>query len=140
MTNKIEVDFIDNSEAVMKDFETAIFNAAMRCGNQAAGYAIDLCPVVSGYLQNSITYAVSGMSAVKPRYSDNSGVKHGAYSGTIPPESGGALSVYVGSNTPYAVPVEVGTARRKATPFIKPAVADHAQTYRNIIENEMKKG
>ena len=32
------------------------------------------------------------------------------------------------------------TEGQEAQPFLKPAVADHAQTYRNIIEDELKNG
>ena len=32
------------------------------------------------------------------------------------------------------------TRGNQAHPFLKPAVADHPQTYRNIIEDELKNG
>ena len=93
-------------------------------------------PVDTGNLQNSITHMVDD----------------------------GEMAAYVGSNSEYAIYQELGTGEHypggrptpwvyqdakgnwhwtkgnPAKPFIKPAVADHAQTYRNIIEDELKNG
>lgn len=35
---------------------------------------------------------------------------------------------------------ELGTYRQDAQPFLKPAVTGHLQTYRNIVEDELKNG
>ena len=40
----------------------------------------------------------------------------------------------------YSGYVELGTIKMDAQPFLKPAVADHANTYRKIIEKELKNG
>ena len=73
------------------------------------------------------------------------------------------MSVYIGTNVEYAPYVEFGTGAKntpggrpdswvyiddegrahhtggnKAKPFLKPAVADHVQTYKKIIEGELK--
>ena len=49
-----------------------------------------------------------------------------------------------GRPTPWVYQDDEGnwhwTAGNPAQPFLKPAVADHAQTYRNIIEDEIKNG
>lgn len=49
-----------------------------------------------------------------------------------------------GRPTPWTYQDDEGnwhwTAGNPAQPFLKPAVADHAQTYRNIIEDEIKNG
>jgi HK97 gp10 family phage protein len=71
--------------------------------------------------------------------------------------------VHIGTNVNYAPYVEMGTGDyypggrqtpwayqdmfgnwhrtkgQEAQPFLKPAVADHTQTYRNIMRDEMKK-
>jgi len=128
---------------VREEFEAACLRALTRCGMKAEGFAKDLCPVDTGLLQNSITYALAGKSAAISSYKadkpDKSGeTKSGAYSGSAPTDSDGEMSVYIGTNVEYAVPLE--TRRQKPLPFLKPAVADHAQTYRNIIEEELKGG
>lgn len=134
----VEIRLEDNSEAVLEALKAAALRALERCGLQAEGYAKDLTPVDTGNLRNRITHQVS--------------------------ENG--REVYIGTNVEYAPYVELGTGvyaeggggrptpwvyqdakgqwhwtrGNPAQPFLKPAVADHAQTYRNIIEDEMKNG
>lgn len=134
----VEIRLEDNSEEVLEALKAAALRALERCGLQAEGYAKDLTPVDTGNLRNSITHQVS--------------------------EDG--LEVYIGTNVEYAPYVELGTGvyaeggggrptpwvyqdekgqwhwtrGNPAQPFLKPAVADHAQTYRNIIEDELKNG
>ena len=128
--------FNDYSAEVLDEFHDAVLRALERCGEQAEGYAKDLAPVDTGRLRNSISHQVDE----------------------------GENAVYIGSNTSYAAYVELGTgqyaeggrptpwvyqddngnwhwtAGNPAQPFLAPAVKDHAQTYRNIIEDEMKHG
>ena len=128
--------FNDYSADVLNEFHDAVLRALERCGEQAEGYAKDLAPVDTGNLRNSISHTVDEDEP----------------------------AVYIGSNTSYAPYVELATGiyadggrptpwvyqdengnwhwtrGNKAQPFLKPAVADHAQTYRNIIEDELKNG
>lgn len=118
----------------MESFGGAIVKALERCGMQAEGYAKDLVPVDTGNLRNSISYRVDAQNK----------------------------EVVIGTNNEYAAYVELGTGKyadggrkdpwiyqdtegnwhhtngQKAQPYLKPAVADHKQTYRNIIEDELK--
>ena len=127
--------FTDLSDLLLEKFGDACARALVRCGQQAEGYAKDLCPVDTGALENSITHLVVGKTA------------------------------YIGTNMEYAAYVELGTGKYSKTgggttkthwaykgddgewhfakpmkpqPYLKPAVANHAKTYRNIIEDEMK--
>lgn len=133
----VEITFTNNCGKVKDAAKAAMLRALERCGSQAEGYAKDLCPVDTGALRNSISHQVDE----------------------------GEPAAYVGTNSEYGPYVELGTgiyaesggrptpwtyqdARgdwhmthgQRAQPFLKPAVADHAQTYRNIIEDEMKNG
>ena len=122
------------------------------CGLVAEGYAKKLAPVgtpestgipgyIGGLLRGSITHALSGKQPAISTYQDNAGKRRGSYSGTAPEESGSnKISVYIGTNVEYAPYQELGTIHMAAQPFLKPAVADHANTYRKIIENELKNG
>ena len=128
----------DYSDEALEAFDDAVSRALERCGQQAVGYAKDLCPVDTSTLRNSITHKV------------------------VPSEP----AVYIGTNMDYAAYVEFGTGHystigggtpkekwaymgddgkfhvgvpMKPQPYLKPAVADHAQTYRNIINDEMKR-
>lgn len=129
-----DVIFTDNSKLFGEAFEAACKRALERCGMQAEGYAKDLTPVDTGNLRTNITHKVVGNE------------------------------VYIGTNNEYAVYVELGTGKyaeggrpdpwvykdeegrwhhthgQRAQPYLKPAVADHKQTYRNIIKDELKNG
>lgn len=129
-----DVRFIDNSGEILREFGEAVQRALERVGEQAEGYAKDLAPVDTGQLRNSISHAVDESEP----------------------------AAYIGTNLEYAPYVELGTGQynpqgrptpwvyqdakgdwhwtkgNPAQPFLKPAVSDHAQTYRNIIEDELK--
>ena len=130
--------FHDYSAEVLEEMHDAALRALARCGMQAHGYAVDLVPVNTGALQNSIAFRVDpGEMAVYI----GSNSEYAAYVelGTgIYAEGGG------GSPTPWAYQDEKGnwhwTRGNPAKPFLAPAVKDHAQTYRNIIEDELKNG
>lgn len=128
--------FNDYSADVLEAMHNAALSALERCGSHAEGYAKDLAPVDTGNLRNSITHQVDEAES----------------------------AVYIGTNVGYAPYVELGTGKyaeggrptpwvyqddngnwhwtagNPAQPFLAPAVKDHAQTYRNIIEDEMKNG
>lgn len=132
----MEIKFSDNSQKILDEFHAAALRALERCGSQAEGYAKDLAPSDTGNLRNSISHKVD------------------------PDEP----AAYVGTNTEYAPYVELGTgiyadggrptpwvyqddngnwhwtAGNPAQPFLAPAVKEHTQTYRNIIEDELKNG
>ena len=132
----MNIEITDNSEIVKEEMQAAVLRALEKCGLTAEGYAKKLCPVDTGNLRGSITHQVS-------------------------PEE---QAVYVGTNNEYAAYVELGTGKyvpggrqeawtyqdakgnwhithgQRAQPYLKPAVADHAQTYRQIIEDELKDG
>lgn len=102
---------VEVEENNTKEFEAAMNKAMARAlekiGLAAEGYAKRLCPVDTGRLRNSITHVVS------------------------------SNKVYIGTNVEYGPFVELGTSRKKARPFLRPAAQDHASQYRAIIKNEM---
>ena len=133
------VTFNDYSPEVLKAFDEAAIRALERCGLQAEGYAKDLCPVNTGNLRNSISHKVIDSEP----------------------------AAYIGTNTSYAPYVEFGTGQystvgggttkthwvyfgddgkahigkpMKPQAYLKPAIANHVGTYRNIINDEMKNG
>ena len=126
--------FNDYSADVLNEFHDAVLRALERCGEQAEGYAKDLAPVDTGNLRNSISHKVDD----------------------------GEPAAYIGTNASYAAYVELGTGKyteggrptpwvyqddngnwhwtrgNPAQPFLAPAVKDHAQTYSNIIKDELE--
>ena len=144
-----DIIFIDNSAKVLEEFEAACLRALERCGLKGESLAKEelskpklhangeVRPTVdTGNLRNSISHKVDSKEK----------------------------SVYIGTNNEYAAYVELGTGKyaeggrqdpwvyqdsegkwhytngQKPQPYLKPAVANHTQTYRNIIQDELNKG
>lgn len=128
--------FNDYSADVLNEFHDAVLWALERCGSQAEGYAKELVPVDTGNLRNSITHTVD---EEEPAVYIGTNAEYAPYV-----ELGTGKYAEVGRPTPWVYQDDNGnwhwTAGNPAQPFLKPAVADHAQTYRNIIEDEMKNG
>lgn len=106
----MKVEVTDNSKQVKAEFERAVLRALEECGLFAESVAKKLCPVDTGNLRNSISHTVARDEQV----------------------------AYVGTNVEYAPYVELGTSRQRAQPYLKPAVNDNANTYRQIIDKELK--
>jgi len=130
----VKIEIIDNSPKVLEALQAACLRALEECGLVAEGYAKRLCPVDTGNLRNSISHRVDSSE----------------------------LAVYVGTPSEYGIYVECGTGKyypggrqdpwfyedekgnghithgQRAQPFIKPAVADHAKNYRDILKNKLK--
>ncbi len=111
---------------------------------KAEGYAKELCPVgteestgIKGYrggtLRNSITHRVSDEVMEL-----GSNVKYAPYVelGTgphfVPPPEWERFEAEKGKG--------VGRAYVKPRPYIRPAIEDHTDEYRNIMEKELKGG
>ncbi len=129
-----DIEITDNSKEIIGKIEAAIQRALKRIGMSAEGFAKKLCPVDTGGLRNSIGHKVH----------DN--------------------DVYIGTNKEYGAYVELGTGKyypggrqtpwvykdskgnwhmthgQRARPYLKPAAANHTQTYKNIVEDEMRNG
>lgn len=132
----MNVEFQDNSEEILDAFQEAIARTLEKCGLTAEAYAKKLCPVDTGNLRNSISHSVDEQESAAYI---GTNVEYAPYV-----ELGTGKYVEGGRPTPWAYKDDNGnwhwTAGNPAQPFLKPAVADHAQTYRNIIEDELKNG
>ena len=130
------VNFKDNSGAVLSAFHSAVEKALEECGLVAEGYAKKLAPVDTGNLRNSISHKVD---PEEPAVYIGSNTSYAAYQ-----EFGTGIYTEGGRDTPWVYQDEKGnwhwTRGNKAQPFLKPAVADHDRQYRQIIEQELKKG
>jgi len=134
----MSIEITDNSKEVSAAIEAAILRGLEKAGLVAEGYAKKLCPVDTGNLRNSITHVVDES---EPAVIIGTDSEYGAYvelgTGTYA-EGGG------GRPTPWVYQDAKGnwhyTRGNKAQPFLKPALADHAQQYRDILVNELKNG
>lgn len=106
----MSVKFEDNSKEVIRLMIQASEKALEAIGMQAETYGKKLCPVDTGRLRNSITHQTE------------------------------TDVVYVGTAVEYAPFVELGTAKMNAQPYIRPAVADHAEEYKQIAKAVMENG
>lgn len=132
MADKLEI--INNAPEVLKDFDEACIRALERIGMQATGYAMNLTPVDTGNLRNSIDHKVDEGEKV-------------VYIGTpneyaVYVEMGTGMYVDGGRKTPWVYKDEktgewVTTRGQKAQPYLKPAITDHIDTYKNIVKDEM---
>ena len=107
MDVQIEME-VDNSELVLSEKDEAVIRALTTIGMLAEGYAKKACPVDTGRLRNSISWAVLDDS------------------------------VYIGTNVEYAPYVELGTSKMAARPYLRPAVTDHVDKYKAVVRNELK--
>ena len=130
----MNVQFTDNSKEIIEAIQQATVRAMEKCGLTAEGYAKKLSPVDTGNLRNSITHTVDEEEPAAYIGSDS------FYASYV--ELGTGKYVSGGRPTPWVYQDEKGNWHRtngqKAQPYLKPAFADHANTYRKIIEDELK--
>lgn len=130
----MNVKFTDNSKEVLEAMQQAAVRALEKCGLTAEGYSKKLCPVDTGNLRNSITHTVDEDEPAAYIGTNN---EYAAYV-----ELGTGKYVSGGRPTPWVYQDEKGNWHRtngqKAQPYLKPAIADHANAYRKIIEDELK--
>lgn len=100
----------DNAAAIAAALDKAMAKALEEMGVTAEAYAKKECPVDTGRLRNSITHIVQP----------------------------GEKAVYIGTNVEYAQPVECGTSRQKAQPFLRPAAKRHVRKYRAILKANLQ--
>lgn len=103
----VEVTLGDYSPEVLRELADKIPIALKTVGLVAEGYAKRLCPVDTGNLRNSITHAVEGNAA------------------------------YIGTNVYYAPYVEMGTQHTRAQPYLRPAIINNIDTYKQIVKNTL---
>ncbi|MCM1227553.1 MAG: HK97 gp10 family phage protein [Clostridium sp.] len=140
MADSMRIEITDNSPKAKEELEAAVLRALEECGQDAEKYAKMLAPspgkTGTGALRNSIAHQVAENEQ----------------------------AVYIGTNSEYAVYLELGTGKyypggrqepwvyqdakgnwhlthgQRAQPYLKPAVADHADHYRSVIKKELKNG
>lgn len=97
----------DNTEEVSLAIKQAIRSALREIGERAVGYATDIVPVRTGNLKSSIAYDADDRQVI------------------------------IGSDVTYASYVEMGTVHMAARPYLRPAMVDHVDEYREVIRRAM---
>ena len=98
----------NNMEIVREELDERIVAALEAAGAEAEKIAAKKAPVDTGLLRNSITHALA--------------------------DDGSEKAVYIGTNVEYAPYVELGTSHQDPQPYIKPAIVENVDRYRQIIE------
>ena len=97
------IEYRDNTEEVLNALEAAIKRGNEAIGMTAERHAKKKCPVDTGRLRNSITYALAGEETHVKSYKANKGGKDRetyTYEGTAEGKKGSG--VYIGTNVEYA--------------------------------------
>ena len=166
MANKITFTVASNYIPQVLEASTEMVRLALeKVGVQAVGHAVEEITaqgaIDTGLLRNSLTYALDGQAPKNTTYkamygsnktskgkrysarSSKSGVvEEGSYSGAFPSEGNHRNAVYIGTNVYYAVYVEMGhrTVSGKtvpARPYLKPAIENNMEEYKQIINNTL---
>lgn len=136
----MNIEFHDNSKEVLASMQESALRVLEKCGQVAEGYAKRLAPspgkTGTGQLRNDISHK---LDPNEPAVQIGCNVEWGIYQ-----ELGTGKYYPGGRPTPWVYQDDNGnwhwTAGNPAQPFIKPAVADHAREYIQIIESELKNG
>ena len=128
----------DNTKEVLEALEKAKIRGLTAIGMEAEGFAKEdpNMPVDTGLARNSITFALAGEQAHIKDYKADRGDGRGSYSGTADGEKGEA--VYLGSNVEYFQFIENGSRTINARHILRNAASEHADRYKELMENSMK--
>lgn len=107
--NYFSVSLVDNNiDAIKEASKEQLEMAFEEIGLYAEAFAALKCPVDTGNLRASITH------------------------------SSEATKTVIGTNVEYAPYVELGTSKMKAQPYLKPAIEEHLDFYKSILESYLK--
>ena len=128
------VEIKSNVKEVLEGLDDAVERALVACGIVAEGHAKFICPVDTGRLRGSIVYATSTQHSTGEEPAEA-----GDYTPHGTPPKG---EVQIGTNVEYAPAVELGTSKRKrkAKPFLRPALENHIKEYERVITAELDGG
>ena len=106
----MHVEITNHTDEVLSAMRAAALRGLEKCGLVAEGYAKKLCPVDTGNLRNSITHTVT-----------NSGER----------------AAYVGTDSEYAIYVEMGTGKYvtggRPTPWVYKELEHDARSTRTAV-------
>ena len=141
MAENNSVEVISYKRNVENATGKAMRKAARMIGGTVAGHAVEACPVDTGLLRNSITFALGGedpqITSYRSNDKDKNGnpieVVEGYYTDKAPNDDDNQITVYVGTNVQYAPYQELGTIKMDARPFLRPAFENNETEIEQII-------
>lgn len=126
-------DFEDNTAEVLSAAERAVTRALEIIGGKMESYAKGLAPVDTGALRNSITHQVDSDSVMV-----GSAIMYAPYVELGTGKEYSPPPQWIQSNAPRGAGII--SASQKPRPYLRPAVENHLDEYKNVIESELKKG
>ena len=135
----MEVDYKDNSQRILTAMERGKRKALTAIGATAETHAKENITadklIDTGRLRNSITYA-TGDYLGSGTYSDNNGNTYSDATARNTPKND---EVAIGSNVEYAAYTELGTQHITAHHYLKRAVTEHKDEYKNLTVQAVRK-
>ena len=134
----MKVDYKDNSEQVLSALEKGKRNALTAIGATAETHVKDNITaddlIDTGRLRNSITFATGDYSGIGT-YTDNEGNRYDDAKARNTPKDD---EVAIGTNVEYAAYTELGTQHITAHHYLKRAVTEHKDEYKNLTVQAIK--
>ena len=128
----MKVDYKDNSKQILSDLEKGKRNALTAIGSTAETHTKDNITddglVDTGRLRNSITYATGDYSGIGTYTDKNKKSYSDATARNTPKDD----EVGIGTNVEYAAYTELGTQHITAHHYLKRAVTEHKDEYKNL--------
>lgn len=129
----MNVEFTDNSPQALSALDKARARALEIIGGKIESYAKVLVPVDTGALKNSITHRVDGDTVIAgsaisyaPYVELGTGIEY-----SPPPE-------WIENNAPQGAGIRQGGM--KPRPYLRPAIENHRDEYKGIMEQELHNG
>lgn len=120
----IEISLTDNSDLIKDALEDQVEQALIAVGITAENNA-----------KREITRAVYDTPESKSGYVRTGRLRNSLTHSVAMNEK----AVYIGSAVGYAAPVELGTSRMRARPYLRPAVTNYTDEYKNLIKQALSR-
>lgn len=147
----IDIKLIDNSGEILRNFQKNLEAGLEAIGLQAERYAKEGAPVDTGRLRNSIThttaknagqgYSYSYRAVSKTENPTKEMLKQTKTDKETHRQGAQPNEVYIGTNVEYAIAQETNDYYKHTVGgahFLKNAAANHGETYRKILEKQLK--
>lgn len=127
---------VSHKAEVMEKVMEAMHKAIGLMAEEVEGNAKKDCPVDTGLLRNSLTYAHAGFLPVDSHYSDDAGEQTGSYGEQTPEIDDDSIAAYVGTNVEYAPYVEFGDQQHMVgkSHFLRDAATNHIPRLKSIAQ------
>ena len=135
----MKVDYKDNSQRILTALEKGKRNALTAIGSTAETHTKENITadklVDTGRLRNSITYATGDYSGIGTYTDSNKKIYSDATARNTPKDD----EVGIGTNVEYAAYTELGTQHIAAHHYLKRAVTEHKDEYKELAVQAIKK-